>query len=225
MYRMMALGILGLLLTGSGCSPLDDAIVAVFGRSMRDQASFDPYENPLPAPAGSVPFAAGNLPGGPFEVNVGQPEGLGEALPLFTQLDVMNEVPLVVGLPNPVPPGAASVQRGEEIYLRFCAPCHGPNGSGITGYIIPAGYPPFPLLSDRAKAFADGYLYGIIRVGRGLMPAYGHQISHFDRGHVVNYLRVLQGADSAPAGAPGTEGLTGGAVPETTPGGSGGSSN
>ena len=26
------------------------------------------------------------------------------------------------------------------------------------------------------------------------MPAYGHQIGHYDRWHVVNYLRRLQGA-------------------------------
>jgi len=31
-----------------------------------------------------------------------------------------------------------------------------------------------------------------VRVGRGLMPAYGHQVSHFDRWHIVNYIRLLQ---------------------------------
>jgi hypothetical protein len=70
---------------------------------------------------------------------------------------------------------------------------------GATGYIIPAGYPPYPLLTDRVRDFTDGYVYGMIRVGRGLMPAYGHRISHFDRWNVVNYLRVLQGVVPAPA--------------------------
>ena len=44
----------------------------------------------------------------------------------------------------------------------------------------------------------------MIRVGRGLMPAYAHQISHFDRWNIVNYIRVLQrqaGNDPASAGA------------------------
>jgi len=31
-----------------------------------------------------------------------------------------------------------------------------------------------------------------MRVGRGLMPPYGHQISHFDRWNIVNYIRLLQ---------------------------------
>jgi mono/diheme cytochrome c family protein len=184
----------------TACTPLDDAMVAVFGRSMRDQSSVDPYENPLPAPEGSVPFAAGNLPAGIDEVNLGRPEGPEEDIPPFTQLDLINEAPVVVNLENPVPPSEGSVSRGEELFLRFCAPCHGPNGAGATGYIIPAGYPPFPLVTDRVRGFTDGYIYGMIRVGRGLMPAYGHRISHFDRWNVVNYLRTLQGAVFPPPG-------------------------
>jgi mono/diheme cytochrome c family protein len=168
-------------------------MAGIFGRSMRDQTSFDPYEDPLPAPEGSVPFAAGNLPAEAGQVNVGQPEGLGEVPTPFTQLDLLNEAEVVVNLPNPVPPTEESLDRGEELFLRFCAPCHGPNGNGVTGYIIPAGYPPYPLNTDRVKGFTDGYVYGMIRMGRGLMPAYGHRISYFDRWNVVNYLRTLQG--------------------------------
>ena len=195
------LGALGALLFGTACTPLDDAMVAIFGRSMRDQSSFDPYENPLPAPEGSVPFAAGNLVARPGEVNLGQPEGLEDVPPPFTQLDLINEAEVVVKLENPVPATERSIARGEELFLRFCAPCHGPNAMGVTGYIVPAGYPPYPLITDRVRGFTDGYVYGMIRMGRGLMPAYGHRISHFDRWDVVNYLRVLQGVAPA-AGEP-----------------------
>ena len=187
------LGLLGLLILAPACTPLDDAMASFFGRSMRDQASFDPYENPLPAPEGSVPFASGNLVAFPGEVNLGQAEGLEDPPPPFTQLDIFNESEVVVNLPNPVPFSEASLDRGEELFLRFCAPCHGANGAGPTAYIASAGFPPFPLVSDRARGFTDGYLYGMIRVGRGLMPAYGHRIGHFDRWNIVNYLRVLQG--------------------------------
>ena len=60
--------------TATACSPFDDVMVAIFGRSMRDQSSFDPYENTLMPPEGSVPFAAGNMPAGLGQVNVGQSE-------------------------------------------------------------------------------------------------------------------------------------------------------
>jgi hypothetical protein len=50
----------------------------------------------------------------------------------------------------------------------------------------------------------DGYIYGMIRVGRGLMPPYGHQVAHFDRWNIVNYVRQLQrnaGTPGMPAAA------------------------
>ncbi len=225
---LLLLGAAGALLAASGCSPLDDAMAAIFGRSMRDQSSFDPYESPLPAPERSVAFAAGNLPARPGEVNLGQAEGP-ERLPApFAQLDLINQAPAVVGLANPVGPDEGSVARGEELFLRFCAPCHGPNGTGVTGYIIPAGYPPFPLVSDRVKGFSDGYIYGMIRVGRGLMPSYGHRISEFDRWNVVNYLRVLQGVAPAPArsgGEPASSGAATGQTDDASPSGVGASSH
>lgn len=209
MRDLVRLGALALVLATSACTPLDDAMVAIFGRSMRDQSSFDPYEAPLPAPEGSVAFSSGNFPAEAGQVNVGQPEALDEVPPPFTQLDVLNEAEVVVNLRNPVPVTRNSVERGEVLFLRNCAPCHGPNGAGVTGYIISAGYPPFPLVTDRVKGFTDGYIYGMIRMGRGLMPAYGHRISHFDRWHVVNYLRALQGVAPEEGAAPDEE-----AVPE-----------
>ena len=192
------LWLLGLLLISAGCTPLDDVMVGIFGKSMRDQPSFDPYEDPLTAPEGSVPFASGNFPARNGEVNVGQPEGPDVFPPPFTQMDLMNEAEVVVNIPNPVPVTDASVERGQELFLRFCAPCHGPRGDGVSGYIISAGYPPYPLVSDRVRGFTDGYIYGMMRMGRGNMPSYGHRISHFDRWNVVNYLRVLQGVASPP---------------------------
>ena len=50
-----------------------------------------------------------------------------------------------------------------------------------------------PLNGGLAMTRSDGYIYGMIRVGRVWMPAYGHQIAHYDRWHVVNYVRQLQG--------------------------------
>ena len=192
-------GLVGLLIMAAGCTPLDDVMAGIFGRSMRDQPSFDPYEAPMAAPEGSIPFASGNFPARIGEVNVGQPEGLENVPPPFTQLDLYNEADVVVNLPNPVPATEASLDRGEELFSRFCAPCHGPSGDGVSGYIVPAGYPPYPLVSDRVKGFTDGFIYGMIRMGRGNMPSYGHRITHFDRWSVVNYLRVLQGVVPPPA--------------------------
>ena len=86
----------------------------------------------------------------------------------------------------------ASLARGQVVFNRMCAPCHGVQGAG-DGPTTQVGMLPMPLTSDQARGFSDGYIYSIIRVGRGLMPAYGHQVTHFDRWNVVNYVRQLQG--------------------------------
>lgn len=191
--------VLLLLATTSGCSTLDDVLAGIFGRSMRDSRSFDPYENTLNPPANSVPFAAGNITPGPGQLNTGQPER-GFNAPPFTQADLFQ--PIVQTLPNPVPADAVSLARGEVLFNRMCAVCHGPEGVGAQANIIDK-YPlliAYNLSGPVVAGYSDGYIYGIMRVGRGLMPPYGHQISHFDRWNIVNYVRVLQRqAGNAPA--------------------------
>lgn len=187
-----------LVLNFSACVALDDVMATIFGRSMRDQRSFDPYENQqqnaLMPPEGAVPFAAGNYPAGHFDVGLGQMEGAVDVPAPFTQLDMVNRPELVDDLVNPVPATPESLARGEELYARTCVVCHGPDGAGTTGYIfeVHPAMAAYPLRGERALALSDGYMYGMIRVGRGLMPPYGHQITHYDRWHVVNYVRQLQ---------------------------------
>ena len=194
------------LTTLVGCQPLDDALVFVFGRSMRDQRSFDPYENPRPAPPFSVPFAAANYPAAEGEVNIGQPEGID--IPPFTQADLGAPGvggPAIQGLVNPTDPtNPASLARGEELYLRWCVVCHGPDGVGANAYIagLHPVLPAYNLSGELVAGYSDAYLYAMIRVGRGLMPEYGSRVAHFDRWHVVNYVRQLQQqAGNAPAQA------------------------
>lgn len=92
---------------------------------------------------------------------------------------------------------------GDSTYQTFCATCHGPGGGGdgLVGRKI--GAP--SLLTDRARGFSDGYLYAIIRYGRGVMPRYGDKIFNPRlRWEVVNYLRMLQTQGTpAPAAAQG----------------------
>lgn len=193
------------LMTLTGCKPLDDALVMVFGRSMRDQRSFDPYEHPVGVPENSISFASGNYPAAPGEVNVGQPEG--SWIPPFTQANlgtpgVGDEI--VQGLTNPMDPNdAESMARGEELYERFCSVCHGADGVGVNANIADK-HPTlgaYNLSGPVVAQYSDEYIYAMIRVGRGLMPQYGSRITHFDRWSVVNYVRQLQrAAGNTPAG-------------------------
>ena len=193
------------LATLTGCKPLDDLMVTLAGRSMRDQRFFDPYEHPLPPAEGSVAFAAGNYPAADGEVNLGQPEGV--AIPHFTQFDLGTPGiggPAIQGMTNPTDPAdPASLERGEELYLRFCVVCHGPDGVGANAYIADKHLllPAYNVSGEQVAAYSDAYIYALIRVGRGVMPEYGSRITHFDRWHIVNYVRTLQvAAGNSPSG-------------------------
>ena len=189
----------------AGCKPLDDGLVMIFGRSMRDSRSFDPYEHPMAPAEGSISFASGNYPARPGEVNIGQPEGV--AVPKITQLDLGVPgvgQPIVSGLVNPMDPNDATSQaRGEELYMRYCVVCHGPAGVGANAYIADKHpvLPAYNVSGAQVAAYSDQYIYAMIRVWRGLMPEYGSRISEWDRWSVVNYVRQLQReAGNTPAG-------------------------
>jgi mono/diheme cytochrome c family protein len=205
----VAVAVLALASLG-GCKPLDDTMVAIFGRSMRDSRSFDPYENPLAPAPNAVAFSSGNFPSAADVINIGQPEGV-DVVP-FTQQD-MNPIgtgnQVVAGLVNPIPPDdEEDLARGEELFNRFCAVCHGPNGIGANAYIAQK-HPTvavYNLAGPAVQGYTDQYIYGMIRVGRGLMPEYGSRISHFDRWKIVNYVRLLQREANAAAAPPEGEG-------------------
>ena len=79
------------------------------------------------------------------------------------------------------------------------------------------GMPGINLTTDVTKGRTEGYIFGMIRNGRGLMPPY-NRIEEPDRWDVVNYLRGLQGSigktvETGPLAAPG---VTGDKVPGYT---------
>jgi mono/diheme cytochrome c family protein len=204
MRRALRAPLLALVLASTGCVPMDNAIQAIFGRSMRDQPSFDPYENPLMPADGSVSFISGNYPAQVGQVNLGETDGMGADLPAFTAADMATGGAPVSGLVNPVPADAESLARGKVVYERMCGVCHGPTGNPQEAPILPK-LPPmiaFPLANGGALLRSDGYIFGMITVGRGIMPPYGHQVAYWDRWHVVNYIRQLQGRAAAPAATP-----------------------
>lgn len=197
MRKMPRLLVAALALTvTAGCKPLDDTMVAIFGRSMRNSPSFDPYENVRMPPEGAVSFSSSNFPAAPGEVNLGEPDGADVVA--FTQADM---IPIGVGnekvqsLVNPYAlSDSASMARGEVLFNRNCAVCHGANGMGATATIV-AKHPTvaaYNLAGPLVAGYSDQYIYGMIRVGRGLMPSYGFRIPHFDRWTIVNYVRKLQ---------------------------------
>lgn len=119
-------------------------------------------------------------------------------------------------IPNPQPASPASLMNGRKYYSINCAVCHGDAAMG-DGPATKYGMPGINLVSDVTKARTDGYIFGMIRNGRGLMPTY-NRIEEPDRWDVVNYLRALQGrgAGPVPTGPLAAPGVTGDKLPGFT---------
>ena len=95
------------------------------------------------------------------------------------------------GLVNPVEVSQASLASGRIQYQINCAVCHGDNADG-QGSATRFGFPAINLQIATTQGRTDGYIFGMIRNGRGLMPPY-NRIEERDRWDIVNYLRALQG--------------------------------
>lgn len=120
------------------------------------------------------------------------------------------------GIRSPTPATAASLANGHKYFAINCAVCHGDRGMG-DGPATRYGMPGINLTMDLTKSRTDGYIYGMIRNGRGAMPTY-NRIEEMDRWDVVNYVRALQGTVSIPVGVGplAVPGVTGRWVPGAT---------
>lgn len=167
------------------CTRIDNALASVpIFAFLREAPSFDPYEHPLPPPPGSVPFMSPN----------------GESLPpLEASEAALNAFAASPDGQNPLAgDDPAALALGQVMYERHCAVCHGVQGAGDGPLAGPGRFPVVPpLVSGTALGRADGYVYGVIRAGRGLMPSYGARMTHIERWSVVTYVNSLQGAAGA----------------------------
>ena len=97
-------------------------------------------------------------------------------------------------LVSPISGTEADLARGAELYRQFCTPCHGVTGAGDGSVVGQNRIPNIPLLNIRGeltRGYTDGYIWGMIANGRGLMPPY-RRIPAMDRWYLVAYVRQLQ---------------------------------
>jgi mono/diheme cytochrome c family protein len=92
----------------------------------------------------------------------------------------------------PFPITRADLDRGQERFNIFCAPCHGRQGDG-NGMVVQRGYrQPTSYHDDRLRQAAPGYFFDVMTNGFATMPAYRAQVSPDDRWRIAAYIRALQ---------------------------------
>jgi len=99
---------------------------------------------------------------------------------------------------NPYPVTLSLLQRGQQRYDIFCAPCHGKAGDG-QGVVPRHGFPHPPDYASPALLHAsERHFYDVISNGYGVMFSYGSRVPPADRWAIAAYIRVLQYARNAP---------------------------
>ena len=175
----------------------------------RDQPAVQPWDSvadtiaPRGQPVNSVPVTGVLTPGYAYSY-----------MPLPNVVDSMS---VLVNPKDPAKISASeldsSLANGRRYFQQNCAVCHGDAGNGL-GPATKYGVPGIGLIGDGTKARTDGYIYGMMRNGRGSMPSY-NRIEEPDRWDVVNYVRGLQGSlgRAVPIGPLGYPGQTGYTIP------------
>lgn len=143
-------------------------LLAGCGQSMTDQKRYDTYSE---APA-FEDGAAAQLP----------PEGtVSQSAAAYAEAET-----------KPPKVTAELLQRGQERFEVFCAPCHGLAGDG-DGMIVQRGFPAPPSYhSARLKAAPASHFFDVITKGYGVMYSYASRVPPQDRWAIIAYIRALQ---------------------------------
>ncbi len=92
----------------------------------------------------------------------------------------------------PFPVTRALLERGQERFNIYCAPCHSRLGDG-NGIIVQRGFRrPESFHAAALREAPVGRYFDAMTRGFGAMPDYASQISPRDRWSIVAYIRALQ---------------------------------
>jgi mono/diheme cytochrome c family protein len=109
-------------------------------------------------------------------------------------------------LHSPIEMTEATVEKGKDIYAKFCVHCHGETGQGDGPVINNGGHPPPQAYSGPLKDLPEGKMFHTLTYGKGMMGSHASQLTKEERWLVIQYVKYLQNGgkmtrDAAPAAA------------------------
>jgi mono/diheme cytochrome c family protein len=129
-----------------------------WSRDMMNQISIKPQERPMLFPKRSVP-----VPG--------------------TATAYVPDQDYAAKMPNPIQPTMESINKGKQMFMIYCTPCHGTSGTGNGTVGEKLVLRPFDLTSDMVQALPDGFIFG-----GAVMPSYANDLSPTERWNVINFV-------------------------------------
>ncbi len=181
MKKLVVMAIL--LLAASGCSrhqPSDKPPMRV-QQNMADQPKYKPQ-------ASSDYFADGSTMRQPVEGTVARGWLRADSSEYYEGMDaggkLVKKAPVMMTM--------ARLQRGQERFNIYCAPCHGRVGNAKSIMVIKGMLPPPSFHDPRLVNIEDGHIFNVMTNGLRNMPPYRYQIPIDDRWSIVGYVRALQ---------------------------------
>jgi mono/diheme cytochrome c family protein len=99
--------------------------------------------------------------------------------------------------PEPPPVTMAFLERGQQRFDIYCAPCHSRVGDG-NGMIVQRGFPhPPSYYIERLQKAPIEHFYDVITNGYGAMYPYADRVAPADRWAIIAYIRTLQASATA----------------------------
>ncbi len=99
----------------------------------------------------------------------------------------------------PFPITKNDLERGQQRFNVYCAPCHDYTGTG-NGMIVQRGFPPPPSYHiERLMKAPAGHFFDVMTNGYGTMYSYAARVSPRDRWCIAAYIRALQLSQNAAA--------------------------
>jgi mono/diheme cytochrome c family protein len=100
---------------------------------------------------------------------------------------------------NPIPADEKSMARGEAVYVKECASCHGDSGKGDGKAAADLNPKPRDLRTPKIWEQTDGSLFWKLTEGKKPMPSYDKTLGEEDRWHVINYIHKFAPKDAGRA--------------------------
>ncbi len=92
----------------------------------------------------------------------------------------------------PMPITRDVLERGQQRFNVFCAPCHSELGDG-NGMVVQRGFKQPPSFHiDRLRAAPPGYFFDVMTNGFGVMYSYKVRVKVEDRWAIAAYIKALQ---------------------------------
>ena len=100
---------------------------------------------------------------------------------------------------NPLESNAKVLEKGEDLFMKFCSHCHGASGEADGSVIMNSKFPPPPSFLEGNSSsggklldLAEGKMFHTITYGKNMMGAHASQLDHNERWMIVSFIKELQ---------------------------------